>query len=100
VKLDCNPLNGAEIVIHESRATEGAPLVIHSIEVRRFNDCFRRSGSGGGKRLMTAGIAALPYPEQAAILSLTERSIWRISGQRNGPRLPRRGLARNAPTKR
>jgi hypothetical protein len=38
------------------------------LEIRRLNDSFRRSLSGGGKRLMTAGIAALPYPDQAVIL--------------------------------
>ena len=38
------------------------------LEIRRLNDSFRRSLSGGGKRLMTAGIAALPYRDQAAIL--------------------------------
>ena len=32
-------------------------------------DSFRRSLSGGGKRLMTAGIAALPPQDQAAILA-------------------------------
>ena len=40
-----------------------------SLEIRRLNDSFRRSLSGGGKRLMTAGIAALPYRDQAAILA-------------------------------
>ena len=38
------------------------------LEIRRLNDSFRRSLSGGGKRLMTAGIAALPYRDQVAIL--------------------------------
>jgi hypothetical protein len=38
------------------------------LEIRRLNDSFRRSLSGGGKRPMTAGIAALPYRDQAAIL--------------------------------
>ena len=39
-----------------------------TLTIRRLNDSFRRSVSGGGKCLMTAGIAALPYPDQAAIL--------------------------------
>jgi len=34
-----------------------------------LNDAFRRSLSGGGKRLMTAGVAALPASDQAAILA-------------------------------
>ena len=40
----------------------------NTLEIRRLNDCFRRSLSGGGKRLMTAGIAALPFPEQAVLI--------------------------------
>jgi hypothetical protein len=40
----------------------------NSLEIRRLNDSFRRSLSGGGKRLMTAGVGALPYSDQAAIL--------------------------------
>jgi len=40
-----------------------------TLEIRRLNDCFRRSLSGGGERLLTAGIAALPPEEQAAILA-------------------------------
>jgi hypothetical protein len=39
------------------------------LEIRRLNDSFRRSLSGGGKRLITAGIAALPCQDQAAILA-------------------------------
>ncbi len=39
-----------------------------TLKIRRLKDSFRRSLSGGGKRLLTAGIAALPYEDQAAIL--------------------------------
>jgi len=40
-----------------------------TLTIRRLNDIFRQSLSGGGKRLMTAGIIALPYQHQAAILA-------------------------------
>lgn len=38
------------------------------LKIARLNDSLRRSLSGGGKRLLTAGIAAPPYSDQAAIL--------------------------------
>jgi hypothetical protein len=38
-------------------------------EIRRLNDSFRRSLSGGGDHLLTAGIAALPAEDQDAILA-------------------------------
>ena len=42
----------------------------NTLEIRRLNDAFRRSLSGGGgKWLLTPGISALPTPEQAAVLS-------------------------------
>jgi hypothetical protein len=41
----------------------------NTLTIRRLNDSFRRSLSGGGKRLLTAGVAALPAWDQAAILS-------------------------------
>jgi hypothetical protein len=44
-------------------------MIDATLEIRRLNDSFRRSPSGGGKRLMTAGIAALPPQDQAAILA-------------------------------
>lgn len=31
-----------------------------TLTIRRLNDSLRRSVSGGGKRLITSGIAALP----------------------------------------
>ena len=37
-------------------------------KIRELNDRFRRSLGGAGKRLMTAGIVALPLRDQAAIL--------------------------------
>lgn len=40
-----------------------------TLTIRRLNDSFRCSLSGGGKRLITAGVAALPAWDQAAILS-------------------------------
>jgi hypothetical protein len=44
-------------------------MIDATLQIRRLNDSFRRSVSGGGKRLMTAGIAALPPQDQAAILT-------------------------------
>ena len=44
-------------------------MIDATLEIRRLNDSFRRSPSGGGKRLMTAGIGALPPEDQAAILA-------------------------------
>ena len=44
-----------------------------TLRIRALNDAFRRSLSGGGTRLMTAGIAALPAPDQAAILAKVMR---------------------------
>jgi hypothetical protein len=36
--------------------------------IREMNDAFRQGHSAGGKRLITAGIAALPPVDQAAIM--------------------------------
>ena len=44
-----------------------------TLRICALNDAFRRSLSGGGTRLMTAGIAALPAPDQAAILAKVMR---------------------------
>jgi Protein of unknown function (DUF3768) len=41
----------------------------NTARVRELNDRFRRSLSGGGIRVMTAGIAALSAMDQAAILA-------------------------------
>lgn len=43
-------------------------MIDATLTLRRLNDNFHRSLSGGGKRLMSAGVAALPYQDQAAIL--------------------------------
>jgi len=39
--------------------------------VRALNDAFRQSGTGG-RMLMTAGVAALPYDEQLAIVAAVQ----------------------------
>jgi hypothetical protein len=44
-----------------------------TLRIRALNDALRRSLSGGGRRLMTAGITALPAPDQAAILAKVMR---------------------------
>ena len=40
----------------------------NTVKIRELNDAFRRSLAGEGKRVMTAGIGALPHQDQAAIL--------------------------------
>jgi Protein of unknown function (DUF3768) len=40
----------------------------NAAQIAQLNDRFRRTLSGGGRRLMTAGIAALPIADQVAIV--------------------------------
>jgi hypothetical protein len=66
------------------------------LEIRRLNDSFRRSLSGGVKRLITAGIAALPYPDEGR----HSRQDHRLRSVHRGQRPAWRALFRRVRSRR